>query len=128
MLKDSHTFSGFSVDDLDAAADFYTNTLGIATTDNGMGLDLHVRDGNPIFIYEKPDHVPAAFTVLNFVVDDIDTTVDELLENGVTMEIYDDMPSQQDARGILRGKAVNTGPDIAWFTDPAGNILSVLSK
>lgn len=128
MLKDSHTFSGFSVDDLDAAADFYTNTLGIATTDNGMGLDLHVRDGNPIFIYEKPDHVPAAFTVLNFVVDDIDTTVDELLENGVTMEIYDDMPSQQDARGILRGKAANMGPDIAWFTDPAGNILSVLSK
>lgn len=128
MLKDSHTFSGFSVDDLDAAADFYTNTLGIETTDNGIGLELHVRDGNPVFIYEKTDHVPAVYTVLNFVVDDIDAVIDELVDNGVIMERYDSMPAPQDAKGVLRGKSANMGPDIAWFTDPAGNILSVLSN
>lgn len=128
MLKDSHTFSSFSVDDLDAAADFYTNTLGIETTDNGMGLELHVRDGNPVFIYEKPDHVPAAYTVLNFVVDDIDAVIDELVDNGVIMERYDSLPAPQDAKGVLRGKSANMGPDIAWFSDPAGNVFSVVSN
>ena len=128
MLKDSHTFSGFSVDDSKAAVEFYSEKLGLEIADNGMGLELKLRDGNPVFIYEKPDHVPATFTILNFVVDDIDATVDELTAKGVVFERYDNMPAQQDEKGILRGKAANQGPDIAWFKDPAGNILSVLSN
>jgi catechol 2,3-dioxygenase-like lactoylglutathione lyase family enzyme len=128
MLKDSHTFSGFSVNNAEAAVEFYRNNLGLEITDNGMGLDLKLRDGNPVFIYEKSDHVPATFTILNFVVDDIDAAVDELTANGVDFERYDNMPAQQDEKGILRGKAADQGPDIAWFKDPAGNILSVLSN
>lgn len=128
MLKDSHTFSGFSVDDSNAAIEFYGNKLGLEITDNGMGLDLKLRDGNPVFIYEKPDHVPATFTILNFVVNDIDAAIDELVSKGVVFERYDNMPAPQDERGVLRGKAANQGPDIAWFKDPAGNILAVLSN
>jgi len=128
MLKNSHAFSGFSVDSAAAAIEFYGNKLGLEIVDNGMGLDLKLRDGNPVFIYEKPDHVPATFTILNFAVDDIDDVVDELTANGVVFERYDTMPGAQDEKGILRGKAANQGPDIAWFKDPAGNILSVLSN
>ena len=128
MLQNSHNFSGFSVNDAEAAKEFYTNKLGLAVEDTGMGLDLKVPDGNPVFIYEKADHVPATFTILNFVVDDIDATVDGLVANGVVFERYDGMPGAQDEKGILRGKSANQGPDIAWFKDPAGNILSVLSN
>lgn len=126
MFKDSHTFSSYAVNDLVSAVDFYTNKLGMDIADNGMGLELKVRDGSPVFIYEKSDYVPAIFTVLNFEVDDIDAAVDELTSQGVALERYDNLPAQQDERGVLRGKAAGWGPDIAWFKDPAGNILSVL--
>lgn len=127
MFKNSKAFSGFSVSDSAAAKDFYTNTLGLDISEDWMGLQLNIADSNPIFIYQKDDHVPASFTVLNFPVDDIDTAVDELLQKGVTFERYD-MPGGQDEKAIMRGKAAGQGPDIAWFKDPSGNILSVLSN
>ena len=126
MLKDSHAFSGFSVDDINAAKEFYGTTLGIEVAEDAMGLTLKIAGGNPIFVYAKPDHQPASFTILNFPVDDIDAVVDELSAKGVTFEHYEAM--HQDEKGIARGKAANMGPDIAWFKDPAGNILSVLQN
>ena len=128
MLENSHTFSGFSVNNLAVAADFYSNTLGLEVADTGMGLEVKVRDGRPVFLYEKQDHVSATFTVLNFVVNDINETIDGLVAKGVVFERYEGMPAEQDERGVLRGKAAGQGPDIAWFKDPAGNILSVLSE
>ena len=86
------------------------------------------RGGSKLFIYSKDDHQPATFTVLNFAVSDIDQAVDELTKLGVTFERYDNMPGEQDDKGILRGRSVNQGPDIAWFKDPAGNILAVLQE
>jgi predicted enzyme related to lactoylglutathione lyase len=127
MLKDSRAFSGFSVSDLGEAKEFYQNKLGLDVTDGAMGLQIKVAGGNPIFVYEKADHTPADYTILNFPVEDIDSEVDELTKNGVVFEVYDNMPGAQDEKGILRGKAANQGPDIAWFKDPAGNVLSVLS-
>lgn len=126
MLKDSHAFSGFSVNDLQAAKVFYGDTLGLDVTEENMGLTLKIAGGNPIFIYDKPNHEPASFTILNFPVSNIEQVVDELVAKGVTFERYDDMPAPQDERGILRGLAANQGPDIAWFKDPAGNVLSIL--
>jgi len=126
MLSASPAFSGFSVDDLDAARIFYTETLGIDTADNPMGLlELQFIHGGHVIVYPKDNHVPATFTVLNFPVDDIDATVDALLAKGIELERYEGL--DQDDKGISRGKAEGRGPDIAWFTDPAGNILSVLS-
>jgi predicted enzyme related to lactoylglutathione lyase len=124
MLGNSKAFGGFAVPDIDAARAFYADTLGLEVTDEEMGLlALHLAGGGqPTIIYPKPDHVPAGFTILNFGVDDIDAAVDALVERGVTMERYDGMP--QDERGIMR----EGGPFIAWFTDPAGNILSVLQE
>lgn len=127
MFKNSKAFSGFSVSDSAAAKDFYANTLGLDVSEDWMGLQLNVAGSNPIFIYQKDDHEPASFTVLNFPVDDIDMAVDELLQKGVTFEHYD-MPGGQDEKAIMRGKAAGQGPDIAWFKDPSGNILSVLSN
>ncbi len=127
MLKDSYAFSGFSVDDLETAKNFYARVLDIEVTSDEMGFHLHVAGGNPIFVYEKDNHEPASYTILNFPVDDIDTAVDELINVGVVMERYDEIPGMQDEKGIARGKAADRGPDIAWFKDPAGNILSVLS-
>jgi len=122
MFKDTKAFSGFSVDDVERAMDFYGGTLGVETSiENGM-LELRVSGGNPILVYPKPNHVPATFTVLNFPVDDIDEAVDELSERGVRFERYDGF--DQDERGIMRDE----GPDIAWFKDPAGNVLSVLQE
>ena len=126
MLTTSGSFSGFSVDDQAAAAAFYRDTLGLDVTDTGMGLELSIPGGQHVFIYPKDDHRPATFTVLNFEVADIDAAVDELATAGVHLERYEGMP--QDDKGILRGKAAQRGPDIAWFTDPAGNILSVLNS
>jgi catechol 2,3-dioxygenase-like lactoylglutathione lyase family enzyme len=126
MLKDSKAFSGFSVNDLKAAKDFYGGSLGLDVNEDEMGLDLKLGSGATVFVYDKPDHKPASFTILNFPVDDIDKAVDELAAKGVKFERYDNM--QQDEKGIARGKAANMGPDIAWFKDPAGNILSVLSN
>lgn len=123
MFKDTPAFSGFSVNDFAAAKAFYGDTLGLDVSEDPMGLHLHIAGGTHIFIYTKPDHTPATFTILNFTVDDIDKTVAQLKEKGVTFESYPDMT---DEHNIARGKAKNMGPDIAWFKDPAGNILSVL--
>ena len=124
MLKVKAAFSGFSVDDLTKSNEFYIKTLGLKVDDEGTGLRLHLPDGGTVFIYPKPDHQPATFTILNFVVENIDEAVDELKSRGVTFERYEGPP--QDEKGILRGRSQNMGPDIAWFRDPAGNILSVL--
>ena len=124
MLKVKAAFSGFSVDDLAKSNEFYTKTLGLKVDDEGMGLSLHLPDGGTVFIYPKHDHQPATFTILNFVVENIDDAVDELKSRGVSFERYEGSP--QDEKGILRGRSQNMGPDIAWFKDPSGNILSVL--
>ena len=129
MLHDATVFSGFSVNDLKAALGFYKDTLGLDVTDTeGMGLDVTFSSGGSVFIYEKPDHVPATFTILNFSVENIDVVVDELVAKGVKFEHYDSMPGAQDEKEIMRGKVANMGPDIAWFKDPAGNILAVLQN
>lgn len=118
MFATTPAFSGFSTDDVTAARAFYADVLGLKVSEaNGM-LRLHIAGGHPVLIYPKPDHRPAAFTILNFEVDDVDAAVDELTERGVTFLTYE----STDARGVQKG----WGPDIAWFTDPAGNILSVL--
>ena len=126
MLTTTGGFSGFSVDDEAKALAFYRDTLGLKVADTSMGLQLDVTGGAPVFVYAKPNHVPASFTVLNLEVADIDVAVDELVAAGVTIERYEG--TYQDEKGITRGKAANRGPDIAWFLDPAGNILSVLSN
>ena len=125
MLKDSKAFSGFSVDDLEAARGFYGDTLGLDVTapEESMGLlSLDLAGGGRVIVYAKPTHQPASFTVLNFPVGDVEKAVDELTARGVAFEKYDGF--DQDERGILRGP----GPRIAWFTDPAGNVLSVLEE
>jgi predicted enzyme related to lactoylglutathione lyase len=126
MVDGNKAFSGFSVDDLAKAKEFYGSTLGLEVEQDEMGLTLKVGDGNNIFVYPKPNHEPASFTVLNFPVDDIDKTVEGLTDKGVKFEHYEG-ELQTDEKGIARGKAAGRGPDIAWFKDPAGNILSVLS-
>jgi len=124
MLTTTGGFSGFSVNDLPAALAFYRDALGLDARESDMGaIELNVG-GTHVFIYAKDDHKPATFTVLNFEVADIDAAVDELVAGGVTLERYEGM--NQDEKGVARGKAANMGPDIAWFTDPAGNILSVI--
>jgi len=126
MLKAQAAFSGFSVDDLQKAKQFYTQTLGLELESEEMGLRLQLPGGGKLFLYDKEDHQPAMFTVLNFVVADIDEAVDELVGLGVNFEHYDNMPGKQDEKGIIRGRSANQGPDIAWFKDPAGNVISVL--
>ena len=121
MFADTKAFSGFAVPDIEQAQQFYGGTLGIKVTEEYGMLTLHLNGGErPTLIYPKPDHEPAGFTILNFQVDDVDTAVDALTERGVTIEKYDGF--DQDEKGIMRGN----GPDIAWFKDPAGNVLSVL--
>jgi len=126
MFKDTQAFSGFSVDDLGKAKEFYGKTLGLEVSeDQGMGvLTLKTAGGANIFVYPKDNHEPATFTILNFPVPDIDRAVDQLTEAGVRFERYE-VPGQPgpDDKGIYRGE---TGPPIAWFKDPAGNVLSVL--
>jgi catechol 2,3-dioxygenase-like lactoylglutathione lyase family enzyme len=123
MLRESKAFSGFSVDDTRKARDFYSQTLGLEVSESHGLVQLHLAGGAKVIIYPKPDHVPATFTVLNFPVDNIETTVDELTRRGVRFEKYEGK-IKTDERGIHRGE----GPDIAWFKDPAGNILSVLRE
>ena len=126
MLRDSKAYSGFSVDDIEAARAFYGEVLGVEVGDSPMGmLVLHLAGGNGTLIYPKDDHVPATYTTLNFPVDDIDAAVDGLTAKGVVFERYEGMT---DEKGIARGIAAGRGPDIAWFKDPAGNILSVLQE
>jgi catechol 2,3-dioxygenase-like lactoylglutathione lyase family enzyme len=125
MLQYSGTFSGYSVDDQAAALDFYRDKLGVEVDSTDMGLRLRLPGGE-VFIYPKDDHVPATYTVLNFEVTDIDEAVAQLGAAGITLERYPGMP--QDKSGVMRGKAAGMGPDIAWFTDPAGNVLSILTE
>lgn len=122
MFEDTKAFSSFSANDLQKAKEFYSETLGVDVTEQKEGLALHMTGGGEVFIYPKPNHTPASFTVLNFPVDDIDEAVDKLKELGVTFEQYGG-DIKTDEKGISRG---NGGPQIAWFKDPAGNILSVL--
>lgn len=123
MFKEAETFSSFSVNDLKKAKDFYSQTLGLDCSETPEGLELHTAN-NTVFLYPKPNHTPASFTVLNFHVDDINAAVDELTGMGVTLEHYNLPDIKTDERGIARGPE---GPAaIAWFKDPAGNILSVL--
>jgi len=124
MLADSPAFSGFAVDDLDRARAFYEGTLGLALTDAEMKgvARLRLGGGTTVLVYAKPDHVPATFTVLNFPVPDVEKAVDELSARGVTFQRYENPPT--DEKGIMRAG----GPLIAWFTDPAGNVLSVIEE
>ena len=127
MFRPTGAFSGFSVSELAAAKRFYSETLGLKVEDDGVGVRLHLPGGGTVFAYPKRDHQPATFTILNLVVDDIDAAVDELIRRGVQFEHYDNEPKTDD-KGILRGRAQNRGPDIAWFKDPAGNFLSVIDQ
>ena len=122
MFENTRAFSGFSVDHLESARTFYAQTLGLKTSVEHGLLWLHLAGGRDTLVYSKPDHVPATYTILNFVVDDIDAAVDELVSRGVQLERYEGIG--QDDRGINRAG----GPYIAWFKDPAGNILSVLQE
>ena len=122
MLGKSKAFSGFSVNDAAAAKEFYGSTLGLEVSEANGLLTLHLAGGNNVLAYPKPDHTPATFTILNFPVEDIEAAVDELTARGVRMQRYPNL--EADERGIFRGG----GPLIAWFTDPAGNVLSVLQQ
>lgn len=122
MLKDSKAFSGYSVNDIGKAKEFYGQTLGLDVSEESGLLLLQVAGGSPVILYPKENHAPATFTVLNFPVDDVERTVDELTARGVRFERYDEEGLKTDEKGIAREQ----GPTIAWFTDPAGNILSVL--
>jgi catechol 2,3-dioxygenase-like lactoylglutathione lyase family enzyme len=122
MLHVNEAFSGFSVDDIAKARDFYTRILGMDVTEENGSLSLSIGGGKSVFVYPKDDHVPATYTCLNFPVDDIDAAVDQLEGAGVQFERYE----MTDEKGIARGSASGFGPDIAWFKDPAGNILSIL--
>jgi len=124
MFRDTKAFSGFSVNDLQKAKEFYGQVLGLNVADAPMGLlQLNIAGGTVILIYPKPNHTPANFTILNFPVDNIEAAVDELTKRGVRFEQYDNPDLKTDKKGIHRG---DVGPKIAWFKDPAGNILSVL--
>jgi predicted enzyme related to lactoylglutathione lyase len=125
MLANTKAYSGFAVDDLQKAHEFYGETLGLKTSildeENGL-MSLHLAGGHDTLVYRKPDFVPATYTILNFSVEDIEETVDGLAARGVRFERYEDF--EQDEKGIARGE----GPYIAWFKDPAGNVLSVLQE
>ena len=123
IFKNTKAFSSFSVNDLEEAKKFYGQTLGLGVSESEEGLNLQIKGGNDVFIYPKPDHVPATFTVLNFIVDDVDWTVDELTKLGIRFQIYDKGELKTDDKGIFQGK-----PKIAWFKDPAGNFLSILEN
>jgi catechol 2,3-dioxygenase-like lactoylglutathione lyase family enzyme len=120
MFTNTKAFSGFAVDDIEKAREFYANTLGLEVTEENGQLTLHIAGDRPTFVYPRPGHTPAEYTILNFPVDDIDKAVDELTARGVEFERYEGF--DQDDKGIMRDQ----GPQIAWFKDPAGNVLSVI--
>jgi len=122
VFSDTEAFSGFAVDDVAKAKEFYGGTLGLRVSEAYGMLRLHIAGSRDILVYPKPNHTPATYTILNFPVDDIDRAVDELTARGVRFERYDGIGT--DEKGIARGQ----GPDIAWFTDPAGNVLAVLQE
>ena len=126
MLQQSKAFSSFSVNDIAKAKRFYQDILGLNVVDNPMGIiELHLENGNKIILYPKPDHLPATFTVLNFPVNDLEKIVDALIEKGISFEQYEG-EIKTDKKGIF--KSDGNGPNIAWFKDPAGNILSVMEE
>jgi len=122
MFKDTRAFSGFSVNDIQKAKEFYGRVLGLKISESHGLLHLHLAGGTTVLVYPKPNHSPATFTILNFPVANVETAVDDLTKRGVRFEIYDEADFKTDDRGVSRG----VGPVIAWFRDPAGNILSVL--
>jgi catechol 2,3-dioxygenase-like lactoylglutathione lyase family enzyme len=124
VLTDSKAYSGFSVHDMDAARRFYTDVLGLRVSDVEMDgiFRLHLGSGASVLVYAKADHAPATFTVLNFPVPDVEAAVDQLADRGVTFERYENPPT--DEKGIMRAG----GPLIAWFTDPSGNVFSVIQE
>jgi catechol 2,3-dioxygenase-like lactoylglutathione lyase family enzyme len=124
MFKDTKAFSGFSVNDLQKAKEFYGQTLGLDVSESYGLLQLHIAGGTTILIYPKENHTPATFTILNFPVDNIEQAVDELVRRGVQFESYNEGDLVTDEKGISHGQ----GPKIAWFKDPAGNLLSVLEE
>ena len=123
IFKAAESFCSFSVNDLQKAKEFYGQTLGLDVNETPEGLDLRT-DNNAVFLYPKPNHTPASFTVLNFQVDDIEEAIEELTSMGVTLEHYNLPDLKTDSRGIFRGR----DHQIAWFKDPAGNILSVIEQ
>lgn len=123
MFKDTKAFSSFAVNDVPRAKQFYGEMLGLNVTDEGDGLGLHIAGGGDVFLYPKDDHTPASFTVLNFPVEKIEDAVEQLAQSGVRFERYEG-EIETDEKGIHRGE----GPTIAWFKDPAGNILSVMEQ
>ena len=120
MFTNTKAFSGFAVDDVDKAREFYSETLGLEVSEENGLLTLHIADDRPTLVYPRPNHTPAEYTILNFPVDDIERAVDDLTARGVQFERYESF--DQDERGIMRAE----GPPIAWFKDPAGNVLSVI--
>ncbi|HEX9400845.1 MAG TPA: VOC family protein [Anaeromyxobacter sp.] len=122
MFKAKDAFSGFSVNDISKAKEFYGRVLGMEVSDDHDMLQLHIGGGAQVLVYPKPNHTPATFTILNIPVPNVDVAVSDLEKRGVRFEIYDQPGLKTDARGIMRGQ----GPTIAWFKDPAGNILSVI--
>jgi catechol 2,3-dioxygenase-like lactoylglutathione lyase family enzyme len=120
MFANIKAYSGFAVPDIEQARRFYADTLGLGVSEDNGALTLHIAGGRDILVYPKPDHTPASYTILNFPVPDVEAAVDALSERGVRFERYDGF--DQDDKGIFRGG----GPLIAWFTDPAGNVLSVI--
>lgn len=124
MLGKSKAFSGFSVDDIRKAKEFYSQTLGLQVSESDGMLELHLAGGATVLVYPKPNHSAATFTILNFPVENVDKAVEELTKRGVRFDIYDEPNLKTDERGIFRLE----GPPIAWFKDPAGNIMSVLEK
>jgi predicted enzyme related to lactoylglutathione lyase len=122
MFEHTKAYSGFAVDDVPRAKQFYGETLGLRVSEENGMLFLHIAGDRDTLVYPKPDHTPASFTILNFPVDDIEATVDALTERGVRFERYAGTEMETDEKGIFRGG----GPLIAWFTDPAGNVLSVI--
>ena len=124
MLGKTKAFSGFSVDDVPRTKEFYGQTLGLEVTEENGMLTLHIAGDRPTLIYPKPDHTPATYTILNFQVDDVEKTVDGLTERGVQFERYPGTETETDDKGVFRGG----GPLIAWFKDPAGNVLSVIQS
>lgn len=124
MFTDSKAFSGFSVNDIPKAKEFYARTLSLKVSEEHGMLRLHLAGGGTVIVYPKPNHTPATFTILNFPVKSVDAAVTELTKRGVRFEVYNEPNLKTDSRGIFRGG----GPVIAWFRDPAGNILSVLEE
>lgn len=128
MFEAQSVFSSFSVDNLHEATLFYNDVMGLEIINEEMGISFALPSGGTAFVYQKDGHQPATFTILNFVVEDIDQAVDMMLARGVVFERYEGLPVAQDDKGILRGLAAGQGPDIAWLRDPAGNVVSIIQS